>query len=101
MPHPLQTPVKKAAIAAGAATATLLTALYANTRYGVSYDINQLLSEKAFRKRMDERIRALGDDASLFHMLQLAEPQAEALWFEGRGWTYAELILGEWSCVPR
>ncbi|UPL02350.1 hypothetical protein LCI18_013284 [Fusarium solani-melongenae] len=93
MPHPLQTPVKKAAIAAGAATATLLTALYANTRYGVSYDINQLLSEKAFRKRMDERVRALGDDVSLYHMMQLAEPQAEALWFEGRGWTYAELIL--------
>ncbi|RMJ07496.1 hypothetical protein CDV36_012916, partial [Fusarium kuroshium] len=93
MPHPLQTPVKKAAIAAGAATATLLGALYANTRYGVSYDINQLLSEKAFRKRIDERARALGDDISLYHMMQLADPQAEALWFEGRGWTYAELIL--------
>ncbi|RSL77246.1 hypothetical protein CEP51_009231 [Fusarium floridanum] len=93
MPHSLQTPVKKAAIAAGAATATLLSALYANTRYGVSYDINQLLSEKAFRKRIDERARALGDDFSLYHMMQLAEPQAEALWFEGRGWTYAELIL--------
>ncbi|RSL55957.1 hypothetical protein CEP53_006941 [Fusarium sp. AF-6] len=93
MPHPLQTPVKKAAIAAGAATATLLSALYANTRYGVSYDINQLLSEKAFRNRIDERARALGDDFSLYHMMQLAKPQAEALWFEGRGWTYAELIL--------
>ncbi|RSL43061.1 hypothetical protein CEP54_015245 [Fusarium duplospermum] len=93
MPHPLQTPVKKAAIAAGAATATLLGTLYANNRYGVSYDINQLFSEKAFRKRIDERARALGDDVSLHHMMQLAEPQAEALWFEGRGWTYAELVL--------
>jgi len=84
---PIQTPAKKAAIAVLATTATLLSALYANNRYGISYDINQLLNEKAFRKRLTERIQALGDDFSLYHMLQLADPQAEALWFEGRRWT--------------
>lgn len=89
---PLQLPAKKAAIAATAATATLLGALFTNNRYGISYDINQLLNEKAFRKRVQERILALGDDVSLYHMWELADPRAEALWFEGHRWSYAELI---------
>ncbi|SPO04692.1 related to acyl-CoA synthetases (AMP-forming)/AMP-acid ligases II [Cephalotrichum gorgonifer] len=95
MPPGLQMtiPAKKAAIAASAAAATVLGALYANDRYGFSYDINQLLSERAFRKRLEERIRALGGDVSYYHMLQLADPSAEALWYEGRRWNYAEVIM--------
>lgn len=92
---PIQMPAKKAAIAATTATVTLLGALLANNRYGFSYDIKQLLKEKAFRKRVQERIRALGDDVSLYHMWELADPRAEALWFEGHRWSYAELILSK------
>ncbi|KAM0331296.1 hypothetical protein ACHAQA_002966 [Verticillium albo-atrum] len=92
MPPTLRVPTEKVAIAASAAAATLLGALYANNRYGVSYDINQLLAEKAFRKRFEERVAVLGNDISLYHMLELADPRAEALWFENRRWTYAEVL---------
>lgn len=96
---PWQLPAKQLAVAASAATATLLGALYANDRYGVSHDIKQLLSEKAFRKRLQERIQALDSDFSLFHMLELADPEAEALWFENRRWTYAEVLHGESAAI--
>lgn len=97
---PIQAPARAAVMAASAATATLLGALYLDQRYGLSYDIQQLLREKAFRNRLQERIRSLGDDVSLYHMLELAEPTAEALWFEGRRWTYAEVLQG-WSRTSR
>ena len=92
---PAQLPVKQAAIAASATAAALLSALYANHRYGITYDVNQLLSEKAFRKRLQQRIGELGDDLSVYHMLELADQQAEALWFENRRWTYGGVILGK------
>ncbi|KAH6676983.1 putative bifunctional fatty acid transporter/acyl-CoA synthetase [Plectosphaerella plurivora] len=92
MPPSLRVPTDKVAIAASAAAATLLGALYANNRYGVTYDINQLLSEKSFRKRFQDRIALLGDDVSLYHMWELADPRAEALWFENRRWTYGEVL---------
>ncbi|KAL9950119.1 hypothetical protein ACHAQF_004569, partial [Verticillium nonalfalfae] len=92
MPPSLRVPAEKVAIAASAAAATVVGALYANSRYGVSYDINQLLAEKSFRKRFQERVDTLGNDVSVFHMFELADPRAEALWFEGRTWTYGEVL---------
>ncbi|KAG7153008.1 Long-chain fatty acid transport protein 4 like [Verticillium longisporum] len=92
MPPSLRVPTEKVAIAASAAAATVVGALYANRRYGVSYDINQLLAEKSFRKRFQERVGALGNDMTVFHMFELADPRAEALWFEGRTWTYGEVL---------
>ncbi|KAF3358299.1 hypothetical protein VdG1_02785 [Verticillium dahliae VDG1] len=92
MPPSLRVPTEKVAIAASAAAATVVGALYANRRYGVSYDINQLLAEQSFRKRFQERVGALGNDMTVFHMFELADPRAEALWFEGRTWTYGEVL---------
>ncbi|KAM0275041.1 hypothetical protein ACHAQH_007602 [Verticillium albo-atrum] len=92
MPPSLRVPAEKVAVVASAAAATLVGALYANSRYGVSYDINQLLFEKSFRKRFQERLDTLGDDLSLYHMFELADPRAEALWFENRSWSHAEVL---------
>jgi hypothetical protein len=81
--------------AAAAAAATALTALFLDERYGVSRDVSQILQDRAFRKRMSARINRLGDDVTIYRMLELAEPDATALWFEGRSWTYAEMIAGD------
>ncbi|EEY20304.1 long-chain fatty acid transport protein [Verticillium alfalfae VaMs.102] len=97
MPPALRVPAEKVAIAASAAAATVVGALYANSRYGVSYDINQLLAEKSFRKRFQKRVDTLGNDVSVFHMFELADQRAEALWFEGRTWTYGEVLA---VCTP-
>jgi hypothetical protein len=81
--------------AAGAATATALAALLLDERYGVSRDVSQILQDRAFRKRMGARINDLGDDVTIYRMLELAQPDAAALWFEGRSWSYAEMIAGD------
>ncbi|CAH0035249.1 unnamed protein product [Clonostachys rhizophaga] len=86
-------PSKKAAIAASSVAAALFGAVYANNHYGVTYDINQLRHEKAFQKCLAQRIQALGGNFSLHRMLELADREAEALWFEGRRWTFAEILL--------
>ncbi|KAM5343985.1 hypothetical protein ACJ41O_012522 [Fusarium nematophilum] len=92
-PNFFELPTKRLAVAASAATATVLGALYANHRYALTYDIDQLLRERAFRHRLQARIAQLGDDVSLYRMLELADPNAEALWFEDRRWAFSELIL--------
>jgi hypothetical protein len=81
--------------AAGAAAATALAALFLDERYGVSRDLGQILQDRAFRKRMGARINHLGDDVTIYRMLELARPDATALWFEGRSWTYAEMKAGD------
>jgi len=89
-----QTVATRAAAGASAAAAALLGSVYLNNRYGVSTDIKQLLRDRAFRKRLTARVAQFSSNASLYHMLELADPSASALWFEGRSWSYAEVILG-------
>jgi len=81
--------------AAGGATAAVLAALFLDERYGVSRDVGQILQDRAFRNRMGARINRLGDDVTIYRMLELAQPDTAALWFEGRSWTYAEIIAGD------
>lgn len=81
--------------AAGGAAAAALAALFLAERYGVSRDVSQILQDRAFRKRMGARINHLGDDVTIYRMLELAQPDAAALWFEGRSWTYAEMKAGD------
>ena len=81
--------------AAGGAAAAALAALFLAERYGVSRDVGQILQDRAFRKRMGARINHLGDDVTIYRMLELAQPDATALWFEGRSWTYAEMKAGD------
>ncbi|KAM6524527.1 hypothetical protein FALCPG4_010137 [Fusarium falciforme] len=83
---PVQVPMSAGKVA-------LAGAFFADKRYGISIDLNQLHQEKEFGKRLQDRIRTLGQDPSLHHMLELADPGAEALWFEGRRSSYSEPIL--------
>lgn len=79
---------------AGAATAAVAATLFLNNRYGLSYDVGELSRNRKFKRRIDDRIKELGDDVTIYRMLELAKPDAPALWFEGRSWTYAELKAG-------
>jgi hypothetical protein len=81
--------------AAGGAAAAAIAARFLDERYGVLRDVGQILQDRAFRKRMGARINHLGDDVTIYRMLELAQPDATALWFEGRSWTYSEMKAGD------
>lgn len=92
MPQPLAS--KPAKIAAGTAAALLGTAVLDKT-YGLSLDVKRILQDKNFRDRYLARAKELGDDTTIYHMLELAKQDAPALWFEGRTWTYTEIKIGK------
>lgn len=73
-------------------SAVLAAAAYVDAHYGISRDIGQLLADKRMGKRIEQRIKTVRDVASVYGHLQAADPEAEGLWFEGRSWTYAEII---------
>lgn len=86
---------------AGAATAAVAAAFFLNDRYGLSHDIGELAQTRKYKQRIDAKIKELGDDVTIYRMLELARPDASALWFEGRTWTYAELKAGSYLCQHR
>lgn len=85
---------RRRATIAGAGLATVTAAWYANDKYAISHDIKTLLDNRNFAKRVNERIAELGDNFSIYATTKLADQDAEALWFEGRTWTYRQLLMG-------
>lgn len=74
---------------AASAAAAAAGLLYANHALGVSRDISQYRLDASFTKRFPEFIDSLGPQSPhLYRMLELADPTADALWFEGRTWNY-------------
>ena len=78
--------ISAAALAAGA---------YLNAKLGISTDLNELALAREYTERIGRKIRSLGDTCTLYRVFELANEKDEALWFEGRAWTYAELKNGE------
>ena len=79
-----------------ASTAALIAGVaYIDGHYGLSRDIKTLLSDRKFGQRMGARIQDLGDVTSIYGNMRTAPPEVEGLWFEGRSWTYAEILRGE------
>lgn len=74
-----------------ASAASLAGAAYINARFGIGADIQQIRNERAWKKRLDARIAALGPKCTLFGIFETVDPVLEALWFEGRSWTYGML----------
>ena len=77
-------------IAAG--SALFAGASYLDAHYGISRDIGQILADRRMGKRIEQRIKQVGEYASVYGHMQTADPNAEGLWFEGRSWTYAEIL---------
>ncbi|KAK7892717.1 hypothetical protein LTR67_006954 [Exophiala xenobiotica] len=73
--------------ASTAAAASLL--LYADHSLGITRDIQQHRLDASFTARFPQFLSKLGDSSPhLYRMLELADPTADALWFEGRTWNY-------------
>ncbi|KIW16033.1 hypothetical protein PV08_06084 [Exophiala spinifera] len=91
-----------ATIAAASTTAAASLLLYANHSLGITKDIQQYRLDQSFSKRFPEFLGKLGPQSPhLYRMLELADPNADALYFEGRTWNYRavkaqvdELALG-------
>ncbi|KAH0830910.1 hypothetical protein AYO21_11555 [Fonsecaea monophora] len=80
-----------ASIAASTAAAAGLL-YYADHRIGVSRDIRQYRQEQSFVKRLYQFADKLGAQSPhLYRMLELCDPNADALWFEGRSWNFRAL----------
>ncbi|KIM94661.1 hypothetical protein OIDMADRAFT_135626 [Oidiodendron maius Zn] len=70
---------------------TLAAAAYLNAKLGVSIDLQQLRYDREWHARFIQRLQSLGDTCTLYRIFELADHGAEALWFEGRAWTYRQL----------
>ena len=81
-----------AAVAAGA---------YLNAKLAIGMDLRVLKEEREFGERLGQRIQELGDTCTLYHMFDIVSPEKEALWFEGRTWTYGELKTGAYRYMIR
>lgn len=67
---------------------------YLNARFGIGRDIKQLYDDRRWKKRVAARVKALGNQVTLYRLSEFCGPNAEALWFEGRTWSYDELRRG-------
>ncbi|KAL1953559.1 hypothetical protein VTO42DRAFT_2586 [Malbranchea cinnamomea] len=77
--------------AAGLATAS---AAYLNARFGIGADLRNVRAERDLERRVLENVRLAGDTCTLYALFARGaqrNPAREALWFEGRRWTYEEL----------
>jgi acyl-CoA synthetase (AMP-forming)/AMP-acid ligase II len=71
--------------------ATMAGAAYLDGKLGISLDVRELHRERTWRRRLEERIKSLGTQCTLYGVLSGADRNAQALWFEGRTWTYTDL----------
>ena len=88
----------KVAASAALAAASLL---YLDRSLGISRDVSQYREEASFATRFPEFLSKLGPQSPhLYRMLELADPAADALWFEGRSWSYSAMkeIVDRLAC---
>ncbi|KAL4783655.1 hypothetical protein BJX76DRAFT_329459 [Aspergillus varians] len=69
---------------------------YLNAKFSVSIDLATILGDRAWGKRLALRMSQLGDAVNVYGMLRRVvevegHGSTEALWFEGKSWTYSEL----------
>lgn len=83
-------PASATLLAAGAAAA----GAYLNAKFGIGADLEGLRNDRAWGATFARRIEELGDTVTLYAMFDRVDPAIEALWFEGRTWTYGELKQG-------
>lgn len=89
-----------AAVIGAAAAATVGAWRMADNKLGLSLDVQLMLRDRKYLKDVMAQTASREGRASMFHMLQDCNPDADALWFEGRTYTYRDVIQGEClSCV--
>ncbi|EXJ78683.1 hypothetical protein A1O1_09085 [Capronia coronata CBS 617.96] len=74
---------------AASAAAAAAGLMYADHALGLSRDISQYRHDASFAKRFPQYVATLGHESPhLYRMLELADPTADAIWFEGQTWNY-------------
>jgi hypothetical protein len=79
---------------ATAAAAALAAGAYLNAKLGIGTDVTDIRGGKIWMETFMRRMRELGDTCSLYGMFDRVDEKNDALWFEGRTWSYGELKLG-------
>lgn len=81
------------------ALASALTAAagaYLNAKLSIGTDLAAIRNDRAFGKRLAERIGQLGDSTTIYRLLERVvdvegQGAADALWFEHKTWSYSQL----------
>ncbi|KAL4939522.1 hypothetical protein BDV06DRAFT_198754 [Aspergillus oleicola] len=81
---------------AAASALTVAAGAYLNAKFSLSTDLSTILGDRSYGKRLAQRMQQLGDTITVYGMLQRlvevdGQGSAEAIWFEGKSWTYFEL----------
>ena len=80
--------------AVGSIAVAALGGAYMNARYGIGKDLQQINGDKDYLNRVGKRIAELGDTLTHYAMFSRVDPKLDAVWFEGRTWTYGEMKVG-------
>ena len=83
------------------AAATAAGALYLDVKHHIAKDINNWRAKRMFGGVVADVQRKMGDYCTLYHQMQLNDPNAEGFWFEQRSWTFGEILreadkLAQW-----
>ncbi|RFU28967.1 hypothetical protein B7463_g7362, partial [Scytalidium lignicola] len=77
--------------AAAAAAAAVAAGAYINAKLSISTDLKQLRYDRDWAQRFERRIQDLEDSCTTYGLLDRVDLDMDALWFEGRTWTYGQL----------
>lgn len=75
---------------------SLAAGAYLNAKLSISTDLSSLYNDRSAMKRMGQRIMELGDTTTVYKLLERVvevhgHGSTDALWFEGKTWSYAQL----------
>lgn len=79
-----------------ASALTVAAGAYLNAKLSISTDLSTLANDRAFGKRLGERIAQLGESTTIYKMLERVvdvegKGATDALWFEQKTWSYTQL----------
>jgi hypothetical protein len=76
--------------------AAVAAATYLNAKFSLSLDLQQMRNDREWNAAVDSTVARLGQNCTLYHLFDRVDPGIEALWFEGKSWTYGQLKNGEY-----
>lgn len=78
---------------------SLAAGAYLNAKLSISTDLSNMHNDRSTMKRMGQRIADLGDTTTVYKMLERVIERGggstDALWFEGKTWSYNQLKDGK------
>ena len=79
-----------------ASAISMAAGAYLNAKLSISTDLTTIFNDRAFGRRLGERIAQLGASATIYKMLERVvdvegQGATEALWFEQKTWSYSQL----------